>query len=134
MKTAILAAFIIIGLASCSLTQPNERGYYPQQRIYSTSPYYQVDPFYNPAYDYRYNRPYNDPYYDPYYNNPGYYNRRNYRREPRRENNVRREYRYNQPADKQQMEQPGEKRLPDGTRISSDGTVTLPNGEVRRKQ
>lgn len=138
MKTLILAAFIItIGLASCSVSQPNEE-YYPQQRVY-TNPNYQYDPYYNPDYDSRYSTrrvyDYNTGrYYNvSVYSAPDYYSD-NYRKEYyRRENNVRREYyRDAQPRNEQRVEQPKEKRFPDGTRISPDGTITLPNGEVKR--
>lgn len=144
MKTLILAALIsFIGLASCTVTQPEENNY-PQQRAYN-SPAYQYDPFYSQIYDrYSIQRVYDyntGRYYDiavynsPAYNN-SYYQNRNYGRGDyyRRENNARREYiRDSQP----QNEQPNiqkEKRLPDGTTISPDGTITLPNGEVKRKQ
>ena len=145
MKALLLAAFIItIGLASCSITQPGERTYYPQQRAYNSSIYRQ-DPYYNPDYDNRYTirRVYDyntGRYYDvPVYSSPVYsdqvYANRTYRRDNyRRDNNVRREY-YNQAQSRNEqprVEQPREKRLPDGTRVSPDGTITLPNGEVRR--
>ncbi len=145
MKTLILAAFIIIGLASCSVTQPNEN-VYPQQRVYAIPQYnpYYYDNTYDTrrVYDYNTGR-----YYDvPVYNAPVYSNR-SYRRDIYRRDNERREYnteynrqtqqqpRYEQPRNQESRnDQPGEKRLPDGTRISPDGTVTLPNGEVRRRQ
>ena len=141
MKALILAAFvIIIGLASCGVTQPNERVYYSQERVYS-APY---DPYYNTVYDNRYSTRrvydsntgryydvavYSAP-YDPYYN-PGYSNR-TYRRDNnyRDYNTTQQQPRYEQPS----TNQPAEKRLPDGTRVSPDGTITLPNGEVRRRQ
>ncbi len=143
MKTFIFAAFIIlISLASCTVTDPGE--YYPQQRSYNNwRQQQQYDPYYNQGYDryitqriYDYNT---GRYYDvPVYNSPvyrdRYYSRDNYR------NNVRREYyreaqpRYVQPRVERQVEQPREKRLPDGTRVSPDGTITLPNGEVRNRQ
>src|SRR5688572_27886235 len=101
MKTLILAAFIITGLASCSVTQPDE--YYPQQRVYSNS----YDPYYNPVYSNRYEtrRVYDHNtgrYYDvPVYSAPvysdrayrrDYYRRDGYRRDYYRgDNNVRRE-------------------------------------------
>lgn len=142
MKTLILAAFIIsIGLASCSVTEPGE--YYPQQRVYSSSNY---DPYYNPGYDNRYSirRVYDyntGRYYDvAVYSDPVYINRTPYGNDNYRRDNYRRDYREQQPRYVQpqvtqpRVEQPAEKRLPDGTRISPDGTVTLPNGEVRRKQ
>lgn len=145
MKTLILAVIIITGMASCTVSQPGE--YYPQQRVYSNS----YDPYNNPVYSNRYETrrvyDYNSGrYYDvPVYGTPVYrdrayrrennYRRDDYRREYRRENNERREsYRYPQRNTEQRVEQPREKRLPDGTRISPDGTITLPNGEVRRKQ
>jgi hypothetical protein len=159
MKTLILAAFIItIGLASCSVTEPNDR-YYPQERVYSSSNY---DPYYNPydsrysvrrVYDYNTGRYYDVPVYSnaPVYVTPSYpnrtYRRDNYRRDDYRRDGYRDNYRrsyqqpaYQQPAYQQpqvqqpQVSQPKEKRYPDGTRVSPDGTVTLPNGEVRRKQ
>ena len=151
MKTYLLAAIIILlGLASCSVTQPNDREYYPQQRVYSSSPY-QVDTYYNTydsrystqrVYDYNTGRYYDVPvYYSPVYTSPGY-SRRNYRREnekreyydrdERKDNNRNDEY-SNRHQNNQQSgnEQPREKRFPDGTRISENGTITLPNGEVR---
>lgn len=148
MKALILAAFIItIGLASCSISEPNER-YYPQERVYSSSTY---DPYYNP-YDSRYSvrrvydrntgRYYDVPVYSTPYPNSTYrdyrrdnYRRDNYRRDNYRNDNYRRTYPSTQPVYQQpQVSQPKEKRYPDGTRVSPDGTVTLPNGEVRRKQ
>lgn len=147
MKTLILGALIItLGLASCSVTQP-EDVYYPQQRVYS-NPNYQYDPYYNSNYDngYSIRRVYDyntGRYYDvkvynaQVYNTPVYQNRnyrRDYdRREDRREyreNNVRREIPREQPRNEPRIDQT--KRLPDGTTISPDGTVTLPNGQVRR--
>lgn len=145
MKTLILAAFIItIGLASCSITEPNER-YYPQERVYSSSSY---DPYYNPydsrnsvrrVYDYNTGRYYDVPVYSaPVYSTP--YPNRTYRRDDYRRDNYRRDnYRRSSPTtqpvyQQPQVNQPKEKRYPDGTRVSPDGTVTLPNGEVRRKQ
>lgn len=143
MKTLILAACIIItGMASCTVSQPGE--YYPQQRVYSNS----YDPYHNPVYSNRYDtrrvydyntgRYYDVPVYgSPVYAERGYrrdnYRRDDYRREYRRDEG-REHYRYPQGNNEQRVEQPREKRLPDGTRISPDGTITLPNGEVRRKQ
>lgn len=147
MKTLILAAFIItLGLASCSVTQPQDRVYYPPQRVY-TNPNYQYDPNYYPydsryqqVYDYNTGRYYYVP-VTPVYSAPVYQNRTyrgdndrrdNDRRDDRRdyrENNVRREVPVVQPNNQQRVET---KRLPDGTTISPDGTVTLPNGQVRR--
>ncbi|HUS00914.1 MAG TPA: hypothetical protein VMY77_04265 [Chitinophagaceae bacterium] len=157
MKKLLLASVIItIALASCSVTQPDEY-YSPQQRVY-TNPNYQYDPSYNPGYDnrnytvrrvYDYNTGryydvavYNSPYGTSVYPQQTYrrdsYRRDNYRRDNyRTTDNTRREYyseRQQQPSTEQRVEQPREKRLPDGTRISPDGTVTLPNGQVRRSQ
>ena len=54
MKTIIIAVFILTaGLVSCSVTQPDDRDYYPQQRVY-INPNYQLDPYYNSIYDRRY--------------------------------------------------------------------------------
>lgn len=132
MKTIIIAAFIIaIGLVGCSISQPAGRVYYPQQRGYSTSPVYQYDPYYNPVYNSRYysnRRNYN-------YNNGRYYNNKVYNSPsyPNRtsiKDNERREGYREQP--KQNNEVRRERRLPDGTKVSPSGTVTLPNG--RRRQ
>ena len=156
MKKLLLASFIItIALASCSVTQPDEY-YYPQQRVYS-NPNYQYDPYYNPVYDNQYTirRVYDyntGRYYDVrvpvsgsaygsrVYTQPTYrrdvYRRDSYRRDNYR-TDTRRDYyseRQQQPRTEQRVEQPREKRLPDGTRISPDGTVTLPNGQVKRSQ
>lgn len=150
MKTLILAAFFIIfGLASCTVTEPND-GYYSQQRVYNDG--YSNDSYYSPVYDSRYSiqRVYDyrtGRYYDvavynqPVYGVPVYQDgyRRQYRRDNYRNDGYRREYRqqqprYEQPQQSQPSAQPQERRLPDGTRISSDGTVTLPNGQVRGKR
>lgn len=134
MKTLIFAAFIIaIGMASCSVSQPGERDYYSPQRVYNTP--YEYNPYYNPQvynngyrYDSRYNNGYNT---TPVYVVPAYPNRnyRRYNNEQRRE--------YNQQPDQnyepKQAQPQGEKRLIDGTRISPDGTITRPNGQVKRK-
>lgn len=155
MKTLILAAFLItFGLASCTVTEPND-GYYSQQRVHNNG--YAYDPYYSPINDSRYTiqRVYDQRtgrYYDvPVYNSPygapvyqdGYarqYRRDNYRRDNYRTDGYRREYRqqqqqprYEQPQSQPSV-QPQEKRLPDGTRISPDGTVTLPNGQVRNRK
>jgi hypothetical protein len=149
MKALLLAAFIItIGLASCSVTQPDEY-YYPQQRVYA-NPNYQYDPYYNQVYDNRYTTRrvydyntgryydvavYSSPYGAPYPQQN--YRRDGYRRDNYRTGNTRREYyseRQQQPRTEQKAEQPKDRRLPDGTTISPDGTVTLPNGQVRRSQ
>ena len=146
MKALILAAFIItIGLASCSVTEPNERVYYPQDRGYNSV---YSDPYYTPVYDNRYSTrrvyDYNTGrYYDvPVYSNSPVYStpNRTYRRDSKRDNYRRDTYRRDnyqntQPVTQQpRANQQTEKRLPDGTRISPDGTVTLPNGQVKRKQ
>src|SRR5215212_6834658 len=104
MKTLILAAFIItIGLASCSVTEPYDRGYYPQERVYSAPAY---DPYYNPydsrystrrVYDYNTGRYYDVPVYSsPVYTTPAYpnrtYRRDNYRRDDYRRDGYRRNY------------------------------------------
>jgi|GEM_PF-2170878 len=143
MKTLILAAFIItIGLASCSVTQP-------QDGVYYTNPNYQYDPNYYPydsryqqVYDYNTGRYYYVPvtpvYTRPVYQN-GNYGSDNYRRDNDRRENDRRDYRENnvrrenpvvQPNNQQRVNET--KRLPDGTTISPNGNVTLPNGQVRR--
>lgn len=149
MKTLILAAVLItFGLASCTVTEPND-GYYSQQRV-NNSGY--NDPYYAPVYDNRYTiqrvydqrtgryydvRVYNSPYGAPVYQD-GY--ARQYRRDNYRTDGYRREYRQQQQQPRYQQPQsapavqPQEKRLPDGTRISPDGTVTLPNGQVRGKR
>ena len=155
MKTLILAAFVItIGLASCSVTEPNDRVYYPQERGYIST----YDPYYNPVYDNRYTtvrrvydyntgRYYDVPVYGaPVYSTPVYpnstYRRDDIRRDTYRRDNYRRDNyreqqqpRYVQPQVTQpRVEQPKEDiKLPNGTRISPDGTVTLPNGQVRRR-
>ena len=144
MKTLILAAFITLGLASCSVTQPEEGVYYPQRRVYN-NPNYEYDNRYSTqrVYDYNTGRYYDVVVYNsaPVYNTPVYQNR-NYRRYNQRDydrrDNDRREYRDYNVRRETPVEQPREqrveqtKRLPDGTTISPDGTVTLPNGQVRR--
>src|SRR5687767_3113426 len=126
MKALILAAFIlIIGLASCSISEPNER-YYPQERVYSSSTY---DPYYSPydnrysvrrVYDYNTGRYYDVPVYGaPVYSTPNRtyrrddYRRDNYRRDNYRNNNYRRTYPSTQPVYQQPQSQPKEKRYPD---------------------
>jgi len=152
MKTLILAAFFItFGLASCTVTEPND-GYYSQQRVNNNG--YANDPYYSPIYDSRYSvqrvydqrtgRYYDVPVYGaPVYGYPVYQDgyRRQYRRDNYRTEGYRREYRqqqqqprYEQPQQSQPAVQPQERRLPDGTKISADGTVTLPNGQVRGKR
>jgi hypothetical protein len=171
MKTIIFAALVIaISLVGCSVSQPGEREYYPQERVYN-SPYYQSDPYYNPysnsysiqrIYDYNTGRYYdvkvynNSPVYDvPVYNVPAYPNS-NYRREREyyQQNQNREQYRqyqqqqqqqpnreqYRQQQQQNQSSQPTqnnqqqEVRLPDGSRVSPDGTITLPNGQVRHSK
>ncbi len=159
MKTLILAASIIaIGMVSCTTSQPAERVYYPSQPVYSNSPYaYNNDQYYNPAYDSRYYRRVYDYNTGRYYNVPinsapvytQRYDRREYQRneeyrEQAKQNNGRREEyqeqsRRNNERREEYKEQPKantevqHKRLLNGTVISSDGTVTLPNGQVRQK-
>ena len=149
MKTLILAAFLItFGLASCTVTEPND-GYYSQQRVNNNG--YAYEPYYSPVYDSRYTvqRVYDQRtgrYYDvavanPVYGAPVYQDgyRRQYRRDSYRNDGYRQyrqqpqQPRYEQPQTQPSV-QPQERRLPDGTRISSDGTVTLPNGQVRGKR
>ena len=152
MKTLILAALVALTIAGCTVTEPAER-YYPQDRVY-TSPYY--TPVYQGnytirrVYDYNTGRYYDVPVYNspvysspvyssPVYNSPVYSN--GYRRDSyRNDSRYRREY-YNQPQADQRnsqpqyrVEQPREKKMPDGTRITSDGTVIKPNGEVKRSR
>lgn len=159
MKTLILAAFIItLGLASCTVTEPND-GYYSQQRVYNNG--YGYDPYNSPVYDSRYSvrrvydyntgRYYDVPVYSspvygvPVYPNDGYrrdsyrrdnYRRDNYRRDDYRRDNYRetQQPRYQQPRYSQPNVQPQERRLPDGSRVSPDGTITLPNGQVKNRQ
>lgn len=140
MKTIIIIAFIFtIALVGCSVTQPGERGYYPPQ---------QSGVYYSPAPSYGY-----DPYYDPYYSPYGYgntypvYQERTYRRPQQyptrtyRDRDDRREWRQ-QPTQTQNntqqnnVQQPQERRLPDGSRVSPNGTITLPDGRTveRRRQ
>ena len=149
MKALILAAFIItLGLASCTVTEPND-GYSSRQRVYNNGydPYaYGYDNRYSTrrVFDYNTGR-----YYDvPVYGAPGYgvpvYPNQTYRRRDRRDNyrgdNYRRDSyretqpRYQQPRNNQTNVQPQEKRLPDGSRVSPNGTITLPNGQVRTRQ
>ncbi len=151
MKTLILAALIIsLGLASCSITQPEEGVYSRQQRGYNNPNYqydsnYQYDDRYTTqrVYDYNTGRYYDVVVYNtaPEYNSRVYQNRnyrRDYNRDYDRRDNDRREYRDYNVRRETPVEQPREqrveqtKRLPDGTTISPDGTVTLPNGQVRR--
>lgn len=148
MKALILAAFIItLGLASCTVTEPND-GYSSRQRVYNNG--YGYDS-YASGYDNRYStrlvfdyntgRYYEVPVYDaPVYQDQTYRRRDNYRRDNYRTDDNRRDYyretqpRYQQPQNNQTNVQPQEKRLPDGSRISPNGTITLPNGQVRTRQ
>ena len=155
MKTLILAAFIIIaGLASCTVTQPEEGVYYPQQRVYSNPQY---DPYNNQGYDNTYTtrRVYDSNtgrYYDvvvypaPVYGSQAYpgpvysnrdYRRDDYRREYEKREAERREYNNNnnqqRDNEKPQSHEQAEKRLPDGTIIYPDGTVRLSNGEIKHR-
>ena len=152
MKTLILAAFIIItGLASCTVTEPAERVYYPDQGGYSTT----YEPYYNPVYsntyntrrmyDYRTGRYYYVPVYTtPVYSAPVYtapvypnnnYKRDYYRRDNDRRDNDRKDYnRQHENQQQPQANQQTETRLPDGTRILQNGTVIQSNGQVKHRQ
>lgn len=137
MKTIIIIAFIFtIALVGCSVTQPGERGYYPPQQsgvYYAPAPYYSYDPYY-------------DPYYSPYGYGNTYpvYQGRTYRREYQRPQYPVRNYRDDsredrrevrqQPVQNQNNVQPQERRLPDGSRVSPNGTITLPDGRVIEKR
>lgn len=145
MKTIIIIAFVFcIALVGCSVTQPEERGYYPPQQ---SGVYYSPSPYYNTYDPYSY-----DPYYRPYaygntypvyqgrtyrrdYERPQQYPVRTYRNDRRNDGDRddRREVRQ-QPTQNQNNVQQQERRLPDGSRVSPDGAITLPNGRVIEKR
>lgn len=139
MKTLIFAAFVIaVSVIGCTTSRPYESVYYPdQQPVYITSPYaYYNDPYYTPIYNYRYGQPYNGRYY-----NAPVYQHRDDRREyyehhdrytgHQGQNNDQRQVHVQQPV--QQNNEVRVRQLPDGSRVSSNGTVTMPNGQVRRR-
>ncbi len=135
MKKTLFAALIVgVILTSCTVTQPEER-YYPQQsRVYAPTPYYGYDPYNN-------SNVYSDPYYRTNDRYSRRYDRRSYNRSysspytqyPNTSNRRYSEQRQQQTTTPRYEEQK-EKRLPDGTRVTPDGRMILPNGKVVDKR